>query len=124
MTLNNFYKNKKVLLTGDTGFKGSWLALWLTQMGAEVYGYALPPDSDSANYSACKIGTLINHVDGDIRDKEKFNEYILKIKPDIAFHLAAQPLVIDSYSDPVYTYEVNVMGTIHFLEALQKYPVI
>jgi CDP-glucose 4,6-dehydratase len=122
MTLKDFYKNKKVLLTGDTGFKGSWLAIWLTQMGAEVYGYALAPDSDSCNYNTCKVGSMIKHTDGDIRDKEKFAAYVNKIKPDIAFHLAAQPLVMDSYNDPVYTFDVNIMGTVHFLEALRKSP--
>lgn len=120
MTLKDFYKNKKVLLTGDTGFKGSWLAIWLTQLGAKVYGYSLAPDSNTTNYSKCNLGSMIHHLDGDIRDQEKFAAYMNKIKPDIAFHLAAQPLVIDSYADPAYTFNVNVMGTIHFLEALRK----
>ena len=117
--LKDFYKGKKVLLTGDTGFKGSWLAIWLVNLGAEVYGYALAPDTVEGNYSACKVDTMIHHVDGDIRDGQKLKEYFKKVKPDIAFHLAAQPLVIDSYSDPVYNFDVNVMGTVHFLEAVR-----
>ena len=120
--LKDFYKGKKVLVTGDSGFKGSWMAIWLSNMGAEVYGYSLPPSSDKINYSTCKVNSMIHHLDGDIRDREKFQKYVNEVKPDIAFHLAAQPLVLDSYNDPVYTYEVNVMGTINFLEAIRKSP--
>ena len=116
----NFYKGKKVLITGDTGFKGSWLAIWLVNMGAEVYGYALSPDTEAGNYTSCKVNTLIQHLDGDIRDGEKLKKYFKQINPDIAFHLAAQPLVIDSYNNPVYNFDVNVMGTVHFLEALRS----
>ncbi len=115
----NFYKGKKILLTGDTGFKGSWLALWLVNLGAEVYGYSLPPRDKKENYESCNIASLIQHKDGDIRDGEKLKKYFKDVNPDLAFHLAAQPLVIDSYNDPVYNFDVNVMGTIQFLEALR-----
>lgn len=120
MELEKFYKGKKILLTGDTGFKGSWMAIWLASMGAEVYGYALPAAHKDNNYEACKVASMIHHTEGDIRNREEFARYMEKVKPDIAFHLAAQPLVLDSYADPVYTYEVNVMGTVNFLEALRK----
>jgi len=118
--VKEFYSGKKILLTGDTGFKGSWLAIWLTHLGAKVYGYALAADTDQANFIKCGLEKVIHHVDGDIRDFKKLNAYIQEIKPDICFHLAAQPLVLSSYTDPVYNYETNVMGTINFLEALRN----
>lgn len=118
--LVNFYKGKKVLLTGDTGFKGSWLAIWLLELGAEVFGYSLPPLTKRDNYVVTKLDKKINHLDGDIRDGSKLNNYFLSVNPDITFHLAAQPLVLDSYKDPRYTFETNVLGTVNFFEAVRK----
>ena len=118
--LSEVYKNKKVLITGHTGFKGSWLAIWLLEMGAEVYGYALPPKTNSDNFVTTGLITKINHENGDIRDKEHFVDYFKKVNPDIAFHFAAQPLVLESYNDPVSTFSTNLMGTVHFFEAVRS----
>ncbi len=116
------YKGKKVLVTGDTGFKGSWMCLWLKELGADVYGYALPPLTKQDNYVTTGIASKINHIDSDIRDKEKLQAYFNKVQPDIAFHLAAQPLVIDSYNNPHYNFETNLMGTVNFFEAVRHCP--
>ena len=124
MELFDFYRNKKVLITGDTGFKGSWLAIWLNELGANVFGYALPYKSVRENYATCKLNEVISHEDGDIRDKDHMINYVSKVKPDIAFHLAAQPLVIDSYKDPHYTFETNIMGSVNFFEAVRNTPSI
>lgn len=116
------YKGKKVLVTGDTGFKGSWMCLWLKELGAEVYGYALPPLTKQDNYVTTGLATRIHHLDADIRDKEKLQDYFNKVQPDFAFHLAAQPLVIDSYKNPHYNFETNLMGTVNFFEAVRHCP--
>ena len=116
---NNIYKNKKVLITGDTGFKGSWLAIWLKELGADVYGYALPPKREEDNFVKCNLSEKIHHIDGDIRDLNKLKNYFEEVQPDFAFHLAAQPLVIDSYNDPHYTFETNLMGTVNFFETVR-----
>jgi CDP-glucose 4,6-dehydratase len=114
------FRNKKILITGDTGLKGSWLSIWLLELGAEVFGYALPPKTLRDNYVTSRLEERIKHQDGDIRDYEKFYKFAADIKPDIAFHLAAQPLVIDSYNDPRYTFETNIMGTVNFLDAVRN----
>ncbi len=111
-----------MLITGDTGFKGSWLALWLLQLGAEVYGYALPPRSDDDNFVRIKLAVDMVHRDGDIRDTEVFIDFVQNCRPDIAFHLAAQPIVLDSYEHPRETFATNVMGTVTFLEAMRMTP--
>lgn len=116
------YKGKKVLITGDTGFKGSWLAIWLDMLGAEVYGYALPPKTEKDNYVICHVDSIISHEDGDIRDLTQMTNYFEKVNPDIVFHLAAQPLVLQSYDDPIETFSTNVMGTVNVLEALKSAP--
>lgn len=116
------YKGKKVLVTGDTGFKGSWLCIWLAELGAEVYGYALPALSNRDNYMTTKLSDRITHVDGDVRDKEALSAFFKKVQPDIAFHLAAQPLVIESYNNPHYNFETNLMGTVNFFEAVRECP--
>ncbi len=116
---NNIYKNKKVLITGDTGFKGSWLAIWLNSLGADVYGYSLPPKTEKDNYVICKLSNKITHVDGDIRNFDSFFKFVNEIQPEFVFHLAAQPLVLDSYKDPKYTFETNLNGTVNFLEAVR-----
>ena len=113
---------KKVLLTGDTGFKGSWLAIWLIELGAEVYGYALPSDNNKNNFAICNLQNKIHHQDGDVRDLDKLTKYFQRIKPDFAIHMAAQALVLASYSDPVNNFETNLMGTVNFFEAVRKTP--
>ena len=122
MGFNNVYKGKKVLITGDTGFKGSWLAIWLLQLGADVYGYALPPNSQLDNFVTANLANRITHIDGDVRDLNSLRDYFGKVQPDIAFHLAAQPLVLLSYADPVNTFETNLMGVINFFEAVRSTP--
>ena len=117
---NRVFDNKKVLITGDTGFKGSWLAIWLKELGADVYGYALPPKKEEDNFVTCRLNEKIHHVDGDVRDLNKLVNYFEEVKPEIAFHLAAQPIVLDSYKDPHYTFETNIMGTVNFFEAVRS----
>ena len=116
------YKNKKVFLTGDTGFKGSWLALWLNSMGADVYGFSLPPRSMKDNFISTNLEKIIHHQDGDIRDFAFLREQLYKIQPDFIFHLAAQPLVLESYQNPHYTFETNLMGTVNLFEAVRSVP--
>lgn len=111
------YKGKRVLITGHTGFKGGWLALWLSELGAEVCGYALPPHAQPSLFEAVSLPTSIQNVFGNILDRQKLNETFQQFRPEIVFHLAAQPLVRLSYTEPVLTYETNVMGTLNVLEA-------
>jgi CDP-glucose 4,6-dehydratase len=117
----SFWKGKRVLVTGHTGFKGGWLSLWLTRLGAYVTGFALPPPTDPSLYEAAKIGRSVDTILGDLRNAEAVNEAISKSRPEIVFHLAAQPLVRRSYRDPIETYATNVMGTVHVLEALRRF---
>ena len=117
---NSFYKGKRVLITGHTGFKGSWLAIWLHSMGAEVVGVALEPATERDNFVLSGIGSKIKaDLRGDIRDAQLMKDIFAKYQPEIVFHLAAQPLVRLSYDIPVETYEVNVMGSIHIMEAIR-----
>ena len=116
---DNFYRGKRVLITGHTGFKGSWLAIWLHELGAEVIGLALDPFSGWDNYVLSGIQDKIIDLRGDIRDGQFVKDVFLKYQPEIVFHLAAQPLVRLSYDIPVETYEVNVMGSIHVMEAIR-----
>lgn len=116
----NFYKGKRVLVTGHTGFKGSWLSIWLHELGAEVVGVALDPYSERDNFVLSGIGTKIKaDIRADIRDGKSMKEIFAEYQPEIVFHLAAQPLVRLSYDIPVETYEANVMGTIHVMEAIR-----
>ena len=119
---NDAYKGKTVLVTGHTGFKGSWLAIWLTMMGAKVVGYALDPYSEKGNYCASHLSEHL-HADlrGDVRDLETLSATIEKYQPEIVFHLAAQALVRTSYEQPRYTYETNVMGSLNVLEAVRAH---
>ena len=114
----NFYKNKKVFITGHTGFKGSWFCLLLNKLGANVTGYALEPKNNNESlFDLANIDQKVNSHIADIRDFKKLRETLQNSKPDIIFHLAAQPLVRDSYKDPIYNYETNVIGTVNLLEA-------
>ena len=116
----NFYKGKKVLVTGHTGFKGSWMSKVLTTMGAEVAGYSLNPPTNPSLFEIAEIEKDIKSYIGDIRDLKKLKAVFDKFQPEIVLHLAAQPIVRDSYKDPVYTYETNVMGTVNILECVRN----
>ena len=116
----NFYKGKKVLVTGHTGFKGSWLCRILLDLGAEVTGYALEPPTEPDIFSLLKLESQMHSVVGDIRDLEKLKAVFAEAQPEIVLHLAAQPIVRESYKNPVYTYETNVMGTVNVLEAVRQ----
>ena len=114
---NGFYRDKRVLITGHTGFKGSWLCLLLHKLGADVYGYALEPPTHPSLFMEAHIDELITSYIGDIRDYEKLFGVMEKVQPEIVIHMAAQPLVRESYKLPIETYSTNVMGTVHLLEA-------
>jgi len=116
----DFWRGKRVLLTGHTGFKGSWAGLWLTKMGAEVTGYALPPASDPSLHALLHANGLPNGQFGDIRDGEALATVTRKCDPEIILHMAAQPLVRESYATPAETFDVNVMGTVRLLEAAPR----
>jgi len=115
------YAGKRVLLTGHTGFKGSWLCEWLLSLGAEVTGFALSPSTRPALFDQLDLASRIRHVIGDIRDPEALLNVVMACQPDFVFHLAAQPLVRLSYREPVETWQTNVMGTINVLEALRQF---
>lgn len=115
-----FYKGKRVLVTGHTGFKGSWLCKILANAGAEVTGYSLVPPTCPSLYEIAKLDSDIHSVIADIRDYQTLKEAIDKVKPEIVLHLAAQPIVRDSYKDPRYTFETNVMGTVNILECIRQ----
>ncbi|MDI9363520.1 MAG: CDP-glucose 4,6-dehydratase [Flavobacterium sp.] len=122
MSFWNIYKGKKVLVTGHTGFKGSWLCIWLQQLGATVYGYALAPYSTDDNFVTTKLASKMHHYEGDVRDGAALKAYFKHVQPDMAFHLAAQPLVLLSYDDPHGTFESNLMGVVNFFEAVRTTP--
>ena len=117
---NNFFKHKKVLITGHTGFKGSWLAIILEKLGAEVYGYALDPPTTPNLFKEAKINSFIHSTIGDIRNYPLLHKTIKSIQPEIVFHLAAQALVRESYKNPLETYSTNVMGTANLFEAIRQ----
>lgn len=119
-----FYQGKKVLVTGHTGFKGSWLCRILTLAGAQVTGYALEPLTDPSLFAVAGLGDTMNSVIGDIRDLEHLKQVFDQAQPELVFHLAAQPIVRDSYKDPVYTYETNVMGTVNLMECVRLFPCV
>lgn len=114
------WHGRRVFVTGHTGFKGSWLALWLHQLGAEVTGFALPPPTDPSLFAAARLPELITHIEGDVRDLAAVTTAMRAARPEVVFHLAAQPLVRLSYEQPVETYAVNLMGTVHVLEAARQ----
>lgn len=115
----DFWKGKKVLITGHSGFKGSWLSLWLTDMGAQVFGYSLAPETSPSLFELTSLEKKINSRIGDIRDLPALKKTILEAEPEIVFHLAAQPIVLRSYRNPLETYSVNVTGTVNLLEAVR-----
>lgn len=120
----DFYKGKKVLITGHTGFKGSWLCKILIDAGAKVTGYALKPPTTPNLFSLCGIERKMQSVEGDIRDRKKLMQVFDEVQPEIVIHLAAQPIVRASYKDPVYTYETNVMGTVNICECVRLHPCV
>lgn len=123
MYLEDIFHGKSILLTGHTGFKGSWLCLWLSKLGAKVHGYSLPPHTDPSHYTEARINELMaSECFGNICDRKAFTEYIHEIRPDCIFHLAAQPIVRKSYQIPIETFETNVMGTIYLTDALRTLP--
>jgi CDP-glucose 4,6-dehydratase len=114
------YKGKKVLITGTTGFKGSWLAIWMHELGADVYGLSLDDTTKEDNFESCGVHKLIKQHYCDIRDKDDLISLVKNIEPEVVFHLAAQPLVIESYLNPIDTISTNVLGTAHVLEAIKE----
>lgn len=118
--LSDFYKDKKVFVTGHTGFKGSWLCMILKIFGADVTGYSLLPQTEPNLFNIADIEQNINSIVGDVRDLSQLKVAFEKAKPEIVFHLAAQPLVRESYKNPVYTYETNVLGTVNVLECIRN----
>lgn len=118
--LKRAYRGKSVLVTGHTGFKGSWMSQWLLLMGANISGYALQPDGSNALFEGLHLADEVNHKIGDVRDFEELKKCIGKVKPDIIFHLAAQSLVRHSYKAPLETIQVNTLGTVNLLEAIRQ----
>ena len=119
--MSNFWQDKKVFITGHTGFKGGWLSLWLQSLGAQVYGYALKPPTTPNLFTVANVSkSLVESTIADIRDASSLEKAMLSAQPDIVLHLAAQPLVRHSYADPVETYATNVMGTVNLFEAVRK----
>ncbi len=111
------WAGRRVLVTGHTGFKGGWLSLWLHRLGAHVTGFSLPPPTQPSFFEQTRLAGLVDHVEGDVREMQAVSDAIEAVRPEIVFHLAAQPLVRYSYDNPVETYATNVMGTVHVLEA-------
>ena len=115
---STFWRGRRVLITGHTGFKGSWLGLWLTELGAQVAGYSLSAEPDSLFMHARLDDVIESHI-GDIRDSSALTDVVRRTRPEIVFHLAAQPLVIRSFNEPAYTFDVNVIGTANLLDAVR-----
>ncbi len=120
MNFKNFYKNRRVLVTGATGFKGAWLCLWLNILGAKVYGIGYNPNNNKKLFNQLNLKKNIKVINIDIRKYEKISNYIRKTKPEIFFHLAAQPIISKGYEKPIYTYEVNSLGTLNVIESIRK----
>ena len=120
MTDWSFYKNKKILITGHTGFKGSWMCRFLLELGADVTGYALKPPTEPSLFDILGLNERMESVIGDVRDLERLEQVIKRVQPELVIHMAAQPIVRESYKNPVYTYDVNVMGTVNILECVRQ----
>ncbi|AJY74192.1 CDP-glucose 4,6-dehydratase [Paenibacillus beijingensis] len=116
----SFWKGKSVFITGNTGFKGSWISMWLHSLGANVTGYSLQPHTNPSLFELCRLYQLVPTHYADIRDKKTLTEALRKADPDIVIHMAAQPIVRESYQHPLDTYEINVMGTVNLLEAVRE----
>ncbi|MCM1182320.1 MAG: CDP-glucose 4,6-dehydratase [Roseburia sp.] len=119
MTNMSFYKDKRVLITGHTGFKGTWMCEALLMAGAEVTGYALEPPTRPSLFALCKMADRMRSIAGDVRDLEHLKQVFQEVRPELVIHMAAQPIVRESYKNPVYTYETNVMGTVNVLECIR-----
>jgi CDP-glucose 4,6-dehydratase len=119
LAARQIWKDRRVFLTGHTGFKGGWLALWLSHLGAKVRGYSLDPEGDPSFFLACKVAERVEDHRGDLRDQAALDRAMREFEPEVVFHLAAQPLVLRSYADPVATYSTNVLGTAHVLESIR-----
>lgn len=115
-----FWRGRRVLVTGHTGFKGSWLALWLEELGAEVTGFALAPPTEPSLFQLARVADCVNSVEGDVRDLDAVLRVVDESQPEVVIHMAAQPLVRRSFAEPVETYATNVMGTVHVLEAIRR----
>lgn len=120
--LVNAWRDRRIFLTGHTGFKGGWLALWLAKLGARVRGYSLDPATEPNLFTVARVGSVVDDIRGDLLDRTRLEASLQEFAPEVVFHLAAQPLVRRSYADPVGTYATNVLGTAHVLEALRKSP--
>ena len=120
--LLNTFRNKTVLITGISGFKGSWLAIWLHTLGAKVIGYSLSPKTSKDNFAICGLDKKFRCIKADIRNEKRLFDVFKQYQPQLAYHLAAQSLVLESYKQPAYTYHTNIMGTVNFFEAVRKTP--
>ena len=119
-----FWKNKNIFITGHTGFKGSWLSIWLNELGANVTGYSLSKPTDPSMFETLSLEKKVNTVFGDVRNYDKLKAQVIIAKPDIVIHMAAQALVLESYNNPVDTYETNLMGTVNIMNAMREVPSI
>jgi CDP-glucose 4,6-dehydratase len=117
---DGIYRDKKILITGNTGFKGSWLTIWLLSLGAKVTGYSLYLPSEPSNFKVCKLEKKIKHIEGDVRDFDKMLQVFKQIKPEIVFHLAAQSIVRKSFKNPKTTFDTNIAGTVNILECIRN----
>ena len=121
--ISSFWRGKRVLITGHTGFKGSWMSLWLSELGADVIGYSLAPSTSPSNFVVSRVQERLHaSIEADIRDIDRIVDCVATYRPDVVFHMAAQPLVRQSYQAPMETFQTNVMGTVNLLEALRRYP--
>lgn len=122
MAFLNFYRGKTVLVTGHTGFKGSWASIWLHDLGARVVGYSLAPPSEPSNFEAAGLASRITHVHGDLRDAEHLDRVFQQYQPDMVFHMGAQAIVLTGFQQPRETFSTNVMGTVNVCDAVQRHP--
>ncbi len=120
--IEGFWRGRSVLVTGHTGFKGSWLSLWLSHLGARVIGYALAPSTPQSNFVVSRIGECMHSIEADVCDLERLKETVAEHRPEIVFHLAAQSLVRPSYAEPIETFRTNVLGTASVMEAIREHP--